>query len=115
MVAMYATLKDNTLQNPMACAKSLQRGLTITAAKSSTFPVVHPDALRSTTADGAQTRAKTELEAELKVLQQPFLDRALEEAQQSCFYFIKSNVDKELIDFGRAVGACIRGWSMPCP
>ena len=96
MVAMYATLKDGTFDNPMANADSLQRGLMISAATRHDFPLVHPDALRPTAADGVKTRSKIELEAELKELQQPFLDRALEDAQQSCFYLIKGNVDSEL-------------------
>ena len=96
MVAMYATLKDCTFDNPMANADSLQRGLMISAATRLDFPMVHPDALRPTAADGVKTRSKIELEAELKELQQPFLDRALEYAQQSCFYLIKGNVDSEL-------------------
>ena len=48
MVAMYATLKgDTTLVNPMASDESLQRGLMISAAKMSNYPVVHPDALKA--------------------------------------------------------------------
>jgi hypothetical protein len=96
MVAMYAPLKDGTLGNPMANTDSLQRGLMISAATRANFPVIHPDALRPTAADGVKTRSKSELAAELKELQQPFLDRALEDAQQSCFYLIKGNVDDEL-------------------
>jgi len=90
MAVMYAP------NSPFADSAAWDKAQRLLASGLPGYPHVHPLHYQMVAKGGSETRSKTELAIELKLMQQPFKDAAVESAQLAAFDKILAYVAPEL-------------------